>query len=507
MTDVRLEERPAPVSLRDYVTVLRIHSRLILITVVAAVGLAVLLSLVKTPVYTSEATVLAEPLRLSTEQEPLEPNLLTEQEIAGSIAVARRVVERLGLQQPPEEVVKGLEVEAITDSEILTIAYTHPDPAAARRLANGFARSYLDFRYEQSVVDLEALRQPLEAQLVELQAELDGINGEIAQTADPTEEAELRVEADSLVGQIAVARNDLAQVASPQGLRAGELLSPATTAAAPTSPNLMLNALLGFVLGLGAGVALAFLKEHLGDRIRGSQELEKQSGVPVLGIIPSVGPRGSTALTRRRSGRAIAEAFRTLQTALLSMTSRGGAQSILITSPHSGEGKTTITANLGLSLANAGRKVVVVPADLRKPDLVQLIGDWKGVTEFADGNGDGDAAGSGRSPPRPIHLVPVEALTGSHGELLPPEVLRDKLAELRDQADFVLIDSPPVIEVADALSVATLADAVLLVADGQHTLRSSVREARRLLDHVDATVVGAVLNRSSGPGKSMYYER
>ncbi|MGH2677992.1 MAG: P-loop NTPase, partial [Actinomycetota bacterium] len=320
-------------------------------------------------------------------------------------------------------------------------------------------------------------------------------------------EEELRAEADSLVGQIAVIQTELTQVAVPESLRSGELLSPATRPTAPSSPNLALNALLGLVLGLGAGVALAFLREHLGDRIRGSRELEEQSGAPVLGIIPRVGPSVSTALRRRRSARASAEAFRTLRTALLSIASRRGARSILITSPHSGEGKSTITANLGVSLARSGRRVVVVPADLRKPDLVQLIGDWQGVAEFADGNGDGEVRGADQPSSGPIRLVPVEALVGHQGELLPPEVLRERLAEVRGEADFVLIDSPPVIEVADALSVATLADAVLLVADGQQTLRSSVREARRLLDHVDAPVVGAILNRSTSPGKSRYYER
>lgn len=507
MTDVRLEDRAAPVSLRDYVTVLRLHARFIALTTAAAVVLAILFSLVRTPMYTSEATVLVGTSRLSTEQAPLEPNLLTEQEVVGSVAVANRAAERLGLQRPPEQLLQGLTVETVTDSEILTITYTHPDPTVARRLAQAFARSYLDFRQERTLGDLQALRGPMESRLEVLREELEALNAEIARVQDPAAEATFRAEADSLIGQIAVLEAQLTELSTPETLRSGELLSPASTPTAPSSPNLMLNALLGLVLGLGAGVALAFLREHLGDRIRGSGELEVQSGAPVLGIIPRVGAGGSTALTRRRSARVIGEAFRTLRTALLSTTSRRGARNFLITSPHSGEGKTTVTANLGLSLARAGQRVVVVPADLRKSDLVELIGDGSGVAQSPEGNGASEPGLGETSPEGRIRVVPVESLVGGNGELLPTEVLRKKLDGLRDQADIVLIDSPPIIEVADALSVAALADGVLLVAAGNQTPRSSVREARRLLDQVDANVVGAILNRSSNPAKSMYYDR
>jgi capsular exopolysaccharide synthesis family protein len=503
----RPEESVAPVSLRDYVTVVRLHARLILVTMGVSVILATAFSLLKTPVYTSEATVLAEPLRLNTEQEPVQPNMLTEQEVASSAAVARRAGERLGVQQSPSTLLQGLEVETVTESEILTILYTHQDPEVARRVAQAFARSYLDFRHEETLVDLEALREPLETRLQELRVQLEQLNDDIAEAGNPGEEDALRAETESVVGQIALLQNELTQVTAPESVRSGEILSPAVAPTAPSSPNLVLNAALGLVLGLAAGVALAFLREHLGDRIRGSAELESQSGAPVLGIIPRVGHAGSALLTRRRTSRAVGEAFRALQTALMSTTSKRGARSILITSPHSGEGKTTITASLGLTLARAGRQVVVVPADLRKPDLVQLVGDWKGIAGFPAPNGNGEVGMADGSQEGTIRLVPVETVTDSNGELLSPDVLGARLAELRNGADIVLIDSPPVIEVADTLSVATLVDGVLLVAAGNVTHRSSVREARRLLDQVDARVVGSVLNQSAAPGKSRYYER
>jgi capsular exopolysaccharide synthesis family protein len=270
----------------------------------------------------------------------------------------------------------------------------------------------------------------------------------------------------------------------------------------------MRTLLLALFVGLSLGVGLALFAERFDDRLRGRQDLAARSAAPVLATIPRLrswkdGEPVVATLSAPRSE--TSEAYRTLRTGVLYAATHNRVKTILVTSSEGGEGKTTTVANLAAVLGKAGKRVIVIVADLRRPRLERFFGM-------------GDGASSGAEPP-PLGLtnvlagevnveealVPVPDLpnvrilrsgpmAGNPAELLESSGMRDVVARLRDQADFILIDAAPVLGVYDALVLCRLADAVLLVADAGRTRRTTVDRAREQLMQVNGKLIGSVLN-------------
>jgi capsular exopolysaccharide synthesis family protein len=192
-----------------------------------------------------------------------------------------------------------------------------------------------------------------------------------------------------------------------------------------------------------------------------------------------------------------AEAYRTLRTGVLfDAASHNGSEVVLVTSPEAGEGKTTTTANLGVALAQAGKRVLLLSADLRRPRLqsfFDLSGEM-GLTNVLAGEERLSSAIVRPFGMNNLSLLPSGPVPGNPAELLGSQSMRSLMMEIRNEADVVLIDAPPVLAVADSLTLAQYADAVLLVADSEKTQRSAIHQARQHLHRVRARVMGAVLN-------------
>jgi len=191
----------------------------------------------------------------------------------------------------------------------------------------------------------------------------------------------------------------------------------------------------------------------------------------------------------------VSEAYRTLRTSILFSAMQRGLHTIMVASANAGEGKSTTAANLAVVLADSGKRVVLISADLRKPRLHRFFGleTEPGLSNALAGESSVwetlqapqvenlRVMVSGPVPARPTELLQSEAM----GELV---------ADLRDVSDFVIIDTSPILPVADALVLAPLVDGILLVADASITTRSAVTHTRELLDQVDARLIGAVFN-------------
>ena len=237
----------------------------------------------------------------------------------------------------------------------------------------------------------------------------------------------------------------------------------------------------------------------LSDELRGRADFEEHAGVPVLAVIPKVASwrRKSEAklITLDQPKSVVSEAYRTLRTSILFSAMQRGLHTIMVASANAGEGKSTTAANLAVVLADSGKRVVLISADLRKPRLHRFFGleTEPGLSNALAGEStvwdtlqapqveNLRVMVSGPVPARPTELLQSEAM----GELV---------ADLRDVSDFVIIDTSPILPVADALVLAPLVDGILLVADASITTRSAVTHTRELLDQVDARLVGAVFN-------------
>jgi succinoglycan biosynthesis transport protein ExoP len=278
--------------------------------------------------------------------------------------------------------------------------------------------------------------------------------------------------------------------------------------------------LLALFVGLALGAGLALLAERLDDRLRGRQDLAARSEVPVLATIPRLrswsrdGEPVVATLSAPRSE--TSEAYRTLRTGVLYAASRDHIKTVLVTSSEGAEGKTTTVANLAAVLGKAGKRVIVIVADLRRPRLERFFG-------LGDGSSGAEAAPIGLTnvlagevsveealltvPDLPnVRILRSGPMAGNPAELLESSGMRNVVARLRDQADFILIDAAPVLGVSDALVLCRLADAVLLVADAKRTRRTTVSQAREQLMQMNGKLIGSVLNNLDAKRAEAYGE-
>ncbi|MDQ4143273.1 MAG: polysaccharide biosynthesis tyrosine autokinase [Actinomycetota bacterium] len=402
-------------------------------------------------------------------------------------------------------------MESSAESEILTFRYSDEDARRAQALSAAFAKAYLEFRQQDLRSDLLATYQAQKDRITALENRMEQLNREYEGTQDPQKRATLQAEANELHGQIGYLRNLLAQSTPPKDIRVGRIVDSPDYPTSPASPNYLLNGGLGLFVGLALGIGLAFLRERLDDRLRGREDLEAILGASVLTVVPRV-------RSWKRSDRPLlitttdpqslpAEAYRSLRTSLLFATSSHGLKTLLITSAQEDEGKTSTTANLGVVLAQGGKNVILVSADLRKPRLHRFFGveDGSGLTDILTGE-IAPAEALIAVQPNDLRLIRSGPVPGNPADLLGSEAMARVMSELRDSADLVLIDAAPLLAVADPVTLAPLVDGVLFVADAARATQSGVEQARERLDQVNARIAGAVLNNyDPARSSSRYY--
>jgi capsular exopolysaccharide synthesis family protein len=491
----------APLELRDFLAILWRHKWTIAAVSIAAVAAALFYSFRTTPLYTSSAEVVVRPARFDLTQPRAATatgiiNMVTEERVANSVPVARRAEEKLK--------VSGAEIGAVTatlvpDSETLDFTAVSPDPAGAQAAAQAWAKAYLELRRELVLSDLAAARLPLEQQIASIDERLVSIAGELAETQDPAEQAMLEAENATLLQTRSSAEQRLNLLPSAGNIQVGEVLQPAPLPSGPSSPNHLAAVGLAAAVGLSLGVGMAYVWDRLDSRIRGREELEAHSGAPVLALIPPGSPlEGDLPVTAADPGSELAEAYQALSLRISRVGEGQGGTAVIVTSSLAGEGKTSVVANLGVALAQLGRRVVLVSADLRRPALEQFFPDSQGagLTEVLYGQ---------RRATQVLMKTPTENLLVLHAgpllpstnalELLSSDHMRYTLEELRRLADFVLIDTPPLLGALDGMAVARFADGVLYVADARMASKATVDQARRDLELSGTTTIGVVVNR------------
>jgi len=286
------------------------------------------------------------------------------------------------------------------------------------------------------------------------------------------------------------------------------LIDPAVTPGAPIRPRPALEAVLGAMLGLGVGLGLALLLEALDRSITLPDKASAAFGAPVLATLPRLRRLDSEPLIALEGATSPAgEAYRSLRTAVRFLNADRPLTTILISSAGAGEGKTTVAANLAVAVAQAGERVIVIDADLRRSRLAGLFdaNEGPGLTSVVFGRAKLDDA---LRPWRgSLMVLPSGPLPPNPSEVLGSESMAALLNEAAGIADVVIIDAPPVLPVTDATVLSTLVDGVVLVCRWGQTDLSAAKETRFTLDGVGAPVVGVVLNGAQGRGSSSYYYR
>ena len=284
------------------------------------------------------------------------------------------------------------------------------------------------------------------------------------------------------------------------------VVKQANVPTAPVSPRTKLNIALGLLVGLAVGVGGAVLRESL-DTGQGPEDLHDSFGIPSLGVVaydPEATNKPLVVQTDPMPSRA--EAFRQLRTNLQFANIDGNSRCLVVTSAVPGEGKSTSACNLAITMAQAGLRVLLVEADLRRSAVADYLGveDAVGITSVLIGQADLDDAiqdwGGGL-----MHVLPGGPMPPNPSELLGSQAMADLLGAARTMYDVVLIDAPPLLPVTDAAVVSTAADGAILVVRHGKTKREQVKRALESLAAVDSRVLGAVLNMAPMKGREAYY--
>jgi len=321
-----------------------------------------------------------------------------------------------------------------------------------------------------------------------------------------------------------------AQVAA--GLNASNIMvvDPAQVPRAPAKPRVVFNLALGFILGLSLGVGLAFFQEYLDNTLKTPDEVESLLRLPSLGLIPSIhlngssksskqgisimgaGSNGSYGLALQNNPMA-AEAFRSLRTSIL-LSANPIPKILLVTSALPGEGKTTTTVNLGATLASLGSKVVIVDCDMRRPSCHRAAGvkNSPGFVQCLTGRVQLSEAILPVNGVPNLSIIPCGPIPPNPAEVLSSPLTADLLKSLLAEFEYVLVDSPPILSVADSRILARITDAVVLVTRAYETPYEVVRRARALLYGAGARILGVALNdvnihKESYGGKYGYYQQ
>src|SRR5271166_124180 len=314
------------------------------------------------------------------------------------------------------------------------------------------------------------------------------------------------------------------------GLRSSNIriVDPAMIPSYPSRPAKARNVALAFLVGLVGGIGLALMREYMDNTVKTPDDVETLARLPSLAVVPAFGDSGvakRTALLKGASTNGhdkrielvaqhlpksqMAEAFRALHTALLLSQPNHPPQVILITSPLPREGKTTVAANLAVTLAQLGDKTVLVDADLRKPGVGRLLnlgsGKYAGLSSYLAGVSTLDLVTIPHPAIPNLSAIPTGPLPPNPADLLSSHKLADAIAELRTKFKFIVIDSPPIMAATDAVILSVQADGVVLVVRSGETPKEAFTRTRDLLTSVKARLLGVVLNAVDASAPDYYY--
>jgi succinoglycan biosynthesis transport protein ExoP len=399
---------------------------------------------------------------------------------------------------------------AVTASEVaqtnaIAITAISRSPARAALVANTYAKAFVRNQVSLAIMTMTAAESQLKAQIRGLHRQ---VSAERASHGASSQLAALINQEGVLSQQLAQLQVDAAGNTVPVVLD-----SPAQVPASPSSPKPAEDAALGLVAGLMLGLGGAFLRDNLDDALLTQESTEQTAGAPVLATVPLV-PSWKRrdrplviAITNPTSP--AAEAYRSLRTSLQFAAQERELRTILITSPASEEGKTTTLANLGAVFAQAGKQVVLVSCDLRRPRLGKFLGvdEATGLTTVLLGEQPLAQVVQPVQGDRRLWVLPSGPLPSNPAELLSGQRAQEVFAALAQSFDLVLIDSPPLLPVTDAVLLSRQVDATVLVVAAGQTRRGELHRAAEKLEQVSAPVIGVVLNEVTRQGSTGYYHQ
>ena len=447
------------------------------------------------------------------------------------------VSERLGY-----EVTGKITVTPVENSPIFTIVVTDSDPQKAADTANMVLTTFSEKVMTDQSSRYTDLKQGLEEEIARIDQSLTDINERLAVLQiKEAELAEAEKRAAQMVAEglepievvrdpndyVARAQLELAQSQyqstrsslfyNLQQIKLTEVQSATTISqidkavanAEPIQPQPMKSAGLAAVVGLIAAGGIVFLIAFLQDEVRDPEEFSRRWGVPVVGVITHYPYNQDQLITVAKPRMPVSEAFRSLRTNLQFSGIDTPLKTVLVTSASPSDGKSSIVANLATVIAQSEKNVVVMDADMRRPTLHKLfkLSNRIGLSDYFIRTPEKMTGVVKKTRVNGLNIITSGSLPPNPSELLSSSKMQDVLSLLEKHFDMVLLDSPPLLAVTDALILAKSVNGVLLVVDPKKTKRGAIRQAIEQLQRLDTRLLGVVLNNIKVKRSSYYYNR
>lgn len=487
---------------------------LIILCTLLAGGAAFGISSQMPPLYESSATMLVNLAPSSSATVDYQAVVTSERltrtyaEMLKTTPVMQETINRLQLDLTPKELVEQIHVTAVRDTQLVLLTVADMNPHQAARIANEMVAVFGEknqqlqaSRYEDSKRSLQAELQTVQEDIDSTQAALRGLQNSDSR-ADNTQRERLQSLLAQYRSTYASVLQSLEQVrlAEAQSTNNVTVIEPAQANIEPVSPNVPRNTLLAAIIGMMLAVGMVFLLEYLDESIRSSEQAEQITGLSALGTVARIeGKELPHKLVTALRGRSpISESFRVLRANIDFSGVDRPVRSLVVTSSLKAEGKTTIAANLAIVMAQAGRRVILVDTDLRRPMLhhyfqttnehgfttLLLQRDEVTLDEWLHPTGIDN-----------LSLLPSGPLPPNPAELLESERMHALTTTLSTHADMVIFDTPPVLAVVDSVLMGRITDAMLLVVQMHATRTDALKRTMEQLGQSGNRVLGMVLNQ------------
>jgi succinoglycan biosynthesis transport protein ExoP len=508
--------------LRQYAAIVWKWLWLIVLGVVLATGASWYASRDLPPVYQTTTTLMVGPGLQNPNPDSL--SFYMSQQLAQTYSqlirrepVLRKSAEALGWNPDDWRRLQGMiATNVVAGTQLLEIRVSDNDPERAAVVANTVAQqlqSQIEAAQTEGKDQAFIFQQveDLQAKIEGAQAEVEKLEASLSQSFSAREIQDTRSQINALQQQINTWQANYASYQTLLGrgaVNAVSIIEAAVVPTTPVGPNKMMSVVLAAVIGLGLTVGVAFLIEYLDDTVKSPEDVERATGLTTIGAISRI--QGETVADKLVAAHypksPISEAYRVMRTNLQFASVDQPIRSLLITSPNPGEGKSTTMANLGVVLAQSGKRVVLVDTDLRRPIQHKVFGlpNKHGLTTALLGD---DLALDGHLQPTSVpglRVLTTGPLPPNPSELLGSARMGQLIEALGQQADVVLYDTPPALPVTDAAVLASQTDGVLVVMHAGRTRRGLAGAAVENLKQVGGNLLGVALNRLM-PGRGGYY--
>ena len=484
----------------DYLRAIRRRWKIVAAATLLVMATALVLSLLSEKQYDATADLLfgrqaqVDGLLGETSTYEAEPGrrLNTDVELIKLDSVAAAVRERLGLDTSVDALLRKVSTETNDRSDLVKLVVRDTDPQRAAAIANGFADEYVDFRRRSARRNLD----------------------QAAELAQSRYDALSEADRASAQGEQLLARRRALEIDAALQTGGVEVVRRARAPEDPSRPRPKLSAATGLLLGLLLGIILALLLEFADRRLKDEQTVEEEFDLPLLAAIPPPPRRGGDDHIQREAYGMLAANVR---------LARGGEpQVVMTTSPSPEEGKTSVTLGVARALARLGLRVIVLEADLRRPSMMRhaTLGPSRGLSGLLAGGGGSILAEElvwlDATSMRPVTLenvgdgmsfavLPAGPVPSHAARLLARPEMGDIVETARSLADVVLIDTPPIGTVNDAVTLARFVDKVIVVARLNRTTKDAARRALRVLRNLDVELTGVAVTDAPLDGQYAYY--